>query len=109
MTSRTQILTAKQQKSLKSLKKSIPRSQVVRTIDRDDEIKNKAGQVLTYNSKKFHRINKKLDLEWTMSELVKPFLKNQIKKIERKNKINVKMPQNAVGEQKSTSEKWKFG
>ena len=58
MTSRTQILTAKQQKSLKSLKKSIPRSQVVRTIDRDDELKNKAGQVLTYNSKNFHRLNK---------------------------------------------------
>ena len=44
-----------------------------------DEIKNIAGQVLTYNSKKFHRINKKLDIEQTMSELGKPFLKNQIK------------------------------
>ena len=38
MTSRTQILTAKQ-KSLKSLKKSIPRSQVIRIIDGDDELK----------------------------------------------------------------------
>ena len=35
MTSDTQILTAKQQKSLKS----IPRSQVVRIIDGDDELK----------------------------------------------------------------------
>ena len=39
MTSRTQILITKQWKSLKSLKKSIPRSQVVRIIDRDDDLK----------------------------------------------------------------------
>ena len=40
-----------------------------------------AGQVLTYNSKNFHFIDwtEKLDLEWTMSELRKPFKKNQIK------------------------------
>ena len=36
MTVRTQILTAKQKKSLKSLKKSIPRSQVVRIIHGDE-------------------------------------------------------------------------
>ena len=46
MTSRTQILTAKQ-----LVKKSIPRSQVVRIIDGDDELKNIAGRVLKYNSK----------------------------------------------------------
>ena len=39
MTSRTRILITKQWKSLKSLKKSIPRSQVVRIIDRDDDLK----------------------------------------------------------------------
>ena len=39
MTSRIQILTAKQLKSLKSLKKSIPRSHVVRIIDGDVELK----------------------------------------------------------------------
>ena len=39
MTSRTRNSTAKQQKSLKSLKKSIPRSQVVRIIDGDNELK----------------------------------------------------------------------
>ena len=35
---------------------------------------------------------KKLDLEWTMSELRKPFLKKSDKKIRKKNKINVKIP-----------------
>ena len=36
-------------------KKSIPRSQVVRIIDGDDELKkNIAGQVLTNSSKNFH-------------------------------------------------------
>ena len=38
MTSRTQILTAKQLKSLQ-LEKSIPRSQVARLIDGEDELK----------------------------------------------------------------------
>ena len=36
MTSSTQILTAKQLKSLNSFEKSIPRSQVVRIIDGDE-------------------------------------------------------------------------
>ena len=40
MTARTQILSEKQWKSVKSLKKSIPRSQVIRIIDGDDEVKN---------------------------------------------------------------------
>ena len=44
MTSPTQILTAKQDKPLK-LKNSIPRSQVARFIDGDDELKkNIAGR-----------------------------------------------------------------
>ena len=50
----------------------------------DDEIKNIARQVLTYNSKNFHGLNKKLDLERTMSELRKPFLKKSDKKTENK-------------------------
>ena len=37
-TSRTQILTAKQYKSLKSLKKLTPRSQIVKIIDGADEL-----------------------------------------------------------------------
>ena len=45
--------------------------------------KNIAGQVLTYNSKNFHRLNKQLDLERTMKELGKPFLKNQMKKTKK--------------------------
>ena len=49
MTSRAQISTTKQ----KSLKKSIPRSQVVRIIDEDDELKNAAGKVLKYNSRNY--------------------------------------------------------
>ena len=42
--------------------------------------KNIAGQVLTYNSKNFHWLNKQLDLERTMGELGKPFLKKIISK-----------------------------
>ena len=40
-----------------------------------NEEKNRAGQVLTYHSKKFHWLNKKLDLERTMSESGKSFQK----------------------------------
>ena len=49
----------------------------------------KAGQVLTYNSKNFHWLNKQLVLERKMSELGKPFLKNN--QMKKKQKINVKM------------------
>ena len=45
MTSRTKILTEKQYRSLKSLKEFIPRSQIVRIIDGDDELKNIAGRI----------------------------------------------------------------
>ena len=99
MTSRTQILIAEQQKSLKS----IPRSQVVRIIDGDDELKNIAGQVLTYNSKNFHWLNRKtrprMDYEWIEKTI--------FKKSDQKNKkkINAKMPH---VNKKTTSEKWKF-
>ena len=51
-------------------------NEVKRNIFLFDEVKNIAGQVLTYNSKNFHWLNKQLDLERTMSELGKPFLKN---------------------------------
>ena len=44
--------------------------------------KNIEGQVLTYNSKNFHWLNRKLDLERTMNGLGKP----SRKKSNRKNK-----------------------
>ena len=52
-------------------------------------MKNIAGQVLTYNSKNFNLLKKKIDLERTMSELGKPFPKtpDKIKNM----KINIKM------------------
>ena len=42
--------------------------------------------------KKFSLTKQKLDLERTMSEMEKQFPKNQIKKIKKKKKINVKIP-----------------
>ena len=56
-----------------------------------DELKNIAGQVLTYNSMNFHWLNKKIDLEWIM---------NGFEKID--------MSQIAVREQKITIEKANF-
>ena len=70
-----------------------------------DEIKNIAGQVLTDNSKNFHWLNKKLDLDRRMNELERPVLKNQMKKFLKKEN----QCQNAACEQKTTSEKSKFG
>ena len=71
-------------------------NEVQRNIFLFDEVKkNIAGQVLTYNSKIFHWLNKQLDLEGTMSELGKSFLKNKNnqmkKKTKKKQKIDVKM------------------
>ena len=43
--------------------------------NRDDDIKNIAGQVLTHNSTNFHSLNRKLDLERTKNGLGKPFRK----------------------------------
>ena len=69
---------------------NLKKSMVERLIDGDDELKNKAGQVLTFNSKKFSLIKQKTrssrGYEWTE----KPFLKNQIKII-KKQKIKIKM------------------
>ena len=59
--------------------------------------KNIAGQVLTYNSKNFHWLNKQLDLERTMSELWKSFLK---KSDEKKHKKTENQCQNAARENK---------
>ena len=57
-----------------------------------DEVKNIAGQVLTYNSKNFHWLNRKLDLERTMNGLEKPFTKkSDPKKNEKTVKIKVKL------------------
>ena len=67
--------------------------------------KNIAGQVLTYNSKNFHCLNTKLDLERTMNGLEKPFRK----KSDLKNRKNSKnQSEIAACEQKTTSEKANF-
>ena len=55
-------------------------------------VKNIAGQVLTYSSKNFYRLNKNLEIERTMNKLGKQFRKNQIEQIEKIVKIKVKMP-----------------
>ena len=60
------------------MKKSIPRSQVVRIIDGDGELKHIAGQAP--------------DLERTMSELGKPILKKHQMKNKEKQKINDRKP-----------------
>ena len=58
-----------------------------------EETKNIAGQVLTYNSKNFHWLNRKLDQERTMNGLQKPFRKkNRSKKKQKTVKIKVKLP-----------------
>ena len=54
--------------------------------------KNIAGQVLTYNSKNFHWLNKKLDLERTMNGLGKPFRKKSDPKNRKTEKIKAKLP-----------------
>ena len=60
---------------------------------------------MTYNSKNFHCLNRKLDLERTMNGLVKPFRKKSDPK-KRKNSKN--QSQIAACEQKTTSEKANF-
>ena len=57
--------------------------------------KNIAGQVLTYNSKNFNWLNKKVDIERTMSELGKPFFLKSGKKTNTENQC-----QNADSENK---------
>ena len=66
--------------------------------------KNIAGQVLTHNSKNFHWLTRKLDLERTMNGLGKPFRKKSDPK-NRKNSKN--QSEIAACEQKTTSEKVK--
>ena len=67
--------------------------------------KNIAGQVLTYNSKNFHWLNRKLDQERTMNGLGKPFRN----KSAPKNWKNCKhQSEIATCEQKTTSEKANF-
>ena len=77
-----------------------------RNKNHDDEIKNIAGQVLTYNSKNFHWLNRKTRPRMDDERIEKTILKkNQNKKIRNKQKINVKM---LHVNKKTTSEKWKF-
>ena len=61
------------------LKKSISRSQVARNIDGDDEFKNIAGQILTYNSK-ISLTKQKTRPRTDEFDLEKPFLKKSDKK-----------------------------
>ena len=77
-----------------------------RNKNHDDEIKNIAGQVLTYNSKNFHWLNRKtrprMDYEWIEKTIIKKFRsKNKKKKTENQCQI-------AVCEQKTTTEKSNF-
>ena len=68
-----------------------------RNKNRDDELKNIAGQVLTHNSKKIRWICKHLDLERTMSE----FGRQLLKKIRSRNqKKPENQCQNAASENK---------
>ena len=75
-----------------------------RNKNHDDEKKN-IGQVLTYNSKNFHWLNRKLDQERTMNRLRKPFRKKSGPENwkNRKNQSEI-----AACEQKTTSEKANF-
>ena len=57
--------------------------------------KNIAGQVLTYNSKNFHRLNRKLDQKRTMNGLGKPFRKNPIQEIDKTVNIPDRLPENS--------------
>ena len=67
--------------------------------------KNIAGQVLAYNSKIFHWLNRKPELERTMNGLEKAFRK----KFDPKNwKISKNQSEIAACEQKTTSEKANF-
>ena len=81
-------------------------NEVKRNIFLFDEVKkNIAGQLLTHNSKNFHWLNTKLDLERTMNGLGKPFRK----KSDPKNWKNSKnQSEIAACEQKTTSEKANF-
>ena len=81
-------------------------NEVKRNIFLFDEVKkNIAGQVLTYNSKNFHWLNRKLDQERTMNGLGKPFRK----KSDPKNRKNCKnQSEIAACEQKTTREKANF-
>ena len=54
--------------------------------------KNIAGQVLTYNSKNFHWLNKNVDLERTMNGLGKQFRKTSNPKNWKTVKIKVRLP-----------------
>ena len=64
---------------------------------------NIAGHFLMYNSKNFHWLNENLDLERTSSDLGKPFLRKLDIKVEKKQKLIVKMPH--VNKTKNTSRK----
>ena len=62
-----------------------------------DEIKKDSRTSPDVQFKKNHRLNKKLDLEWTMSELGKPFRK----KSDPKNRNSKNQSDTAACEQKN--------
>ena len=67
--------------------------------------KNIAGQVLTYNSKNFHWLNRKLDLEQTMNGLEKPFRRKSDPKNRKNSKNQIEI---AACEQETTNDKANF-
>ena len=85
------------------LKNSIPRSQVARIIDGDDELQKHHRTSPDVQFNEFSLSKQKLDLERTMSELGEQFSKNQIEN------LTENQCQNDACEQKSPSEIEKFG
>ena len=92
--SRTQILAAKEQKSLKSLKKSIPKNQIKKIKNKKQTIRTE----MTHVSKKPLERKKilfkqKSGLKWTIIDWKNDLEKNLIEKTEKKTEnIKVKLP-----------------
>ena len=84
---------------MKSLKKLIPRGQVVSIIDGDDELKKKHSRTSPdVQLTEFSLTKQKTRPSRTMSELVKPFLKKSDTKILKKKE---NQSYNAACEQKT--------
>ena len=74
-------------------------NEVKRNIFLFDEVKNIAGQVLTYNSKNFHWLNRKTRPRMNYEWIEKTILKKADQKIRKKK--TKKQCQNAACEQKN--------
>ena len=66
-----------------------------------------SGQVLTHNSKNFHWLTRKLDLERTMNGLEKPFRKKSDPKNRKKKTVKIKVKLPHVNK-KPLARKWIF-